>query len=176
MKKLFLLLLILPLAFVACSDDDESDADKIVGTWSFSKEVYVSQTKNDTDNVLLNAMNKYYESWEQEEPGSFQMTLNADGIYKETSTFPGSEDELGKYTLKGNVLTIEFEDEDGERNEEVYIYSFDAGQLVIGIDNTEDAEYDYGRKVFDEFVEEGKTIAEGAAIVKVINNRYLTKK
>ena len=110
MKKLFLFLLILPLAFVACGDDDDDPdySEAIVGTWNFSK---VTKATFETNNNLVNAALK--EALKGTDLNDFSIgydgvfEFNADGTYLAKERNPSlSQSESGTYTLSGSTLNL----------------------------------------------------------------------
>lgn len=135
MKKLFLFLLILPLAFVACSDDDETIEPKtdIVGTWIFTKTTAKATTKNDTDNKLAKAIEEFYTA---EDGSSF--TFKADGSF--VDAFDSGI--TGKYTLSEEVITLKYDKSNSE--DDIYNITFEnKNTLLFSHDDTEDAKMDF---------------------------------
>lgn len=107
MKKLFLLLLILPLGFVACGDDEDPDYSKdIIGSWDFNKLTKITiETNNKGMNAAIKEGLKDTDlSQAVPENMTVQYTFDEEGRYK------GYENDLlreeGTYTLSGKNLTL----------------------------------------------------------------------
>lgn len=110
MKKLFLLLLISPLLFVACSDDDDPDYSKdIVGQWNFSK---VTDMLFETNNKEVNKLIK-----EGLKGADFSTMMPADfvglyafddqGTYRMEESYQDfQQTERGTYKLDGKNLAL----------------------------------------------------------------------
>lgn len=158
MKKLFLFLLILPLAFVACSDDDETIEPKtdIVGTWIFTKMTAKATTKNDTDNKLAQVIEKAYQRED-----NVSLTFKADGTFVD----PFNTDETGIYTIDGNKLTLKYDGDDEAEGDLTFTLA-DKNTLYISYDDTERAQSNYKHGEYNYYLEEGETFGS-ATIEKV---------
>lgn len=120
MKKwgLFVLILMLPLAFVACSDDDDDDSgssSSIVGTWTAEID----------------------DSYEEIE---IEITFKADGTGKLFEYAYGeSYKEEFEYKVKGNILTIYYYDDSYSGYDTVkYIFEIVGNKLYLYDEDDED--------------------------------------
>jgi len=159
MKKLLLLLVVLPFVFSACSDDDDYSKD-IVGTWSFTKSE-ASQVVTNKD-ALTKAIKELVASLEIE--GDYMVTFTSNREFS-------FEDEdgvflIGTYSLKGDKVILKIESESTEL------------PIRIG-DNILSLYYDYTEDFQDEDMIEhliGAEAAKGATVSKVIIVQFFTKK
>lgn len=111
MKKLFLLLLVFPLFFIACSDDDDPDYSKdIIGQWNFSK---VTDMVFETNNRELNKLIKeglkgadFSTMMPADVVGSYSFNDQYDYLMEEAyGDFQRTE--KGKYKLEGRKLFLQ---------------------------------------------------------------------
>lgn len=178
MKKLFLFLLILPLAFVACSDDDDIDysGHEIIGSWELSSSVVKALVENDIEGgKLAKAIEREYATDPDE---SDILTFSADGKLKvdyEQYTIPG------KFSINGNKLTIELaipeieELVDPAELSKTVTFSIDGNVLTVLADLTDEAKEDYLDGEYDYVLSEGESFGE-ASIKSVIETIEYTKK
>lgn len=106
MNKIFLLSLILPLMFLACSDDDnKEDKDSIIGVWTTLTTIKAVDTVNDTDNFV------YLDILEKNQEGAYiywKIKFLEDGTFIKTSLKDGKTLATGTYKHEGNKLKIEY--------------------------------------------------------------------
>lgn len=171
MKKLFLFLLVLPLVFTACSDDDDkkSNDDKILGTWAYTGEGAKATTKNDPGNKLAKAIEEAY-AYEEDEENPMLTTFNADKTFSVRYEDESEENaSTGTYEIKGNKLTMKFDNDNSVAEDEQWTIEFSGNNLITSYDSTRDAirdfEYDMSQGRFGD-----------ATIEKVIAMSYFVKK
>lgn len=93
MKKILFLLAMLPMfIFSACSDDDKSEVNPIVGTWK-SYQMYLESPLNGQEPCWVLWEKDYYE-------------FKIDNTYKFWSTYDGESKE-GTYKIEGNKISID---------------------------------------------------------------------
>ena len=101
MKKLFAILMLLPLLFAACNDGNGQSGNRslIVGTWNITDIYFDVQGANTTlvDFIANYLDNSYIFSGLE----GTSITFNEDGTL-------GEDGDEGNYTISGKTLTIDF--------------------------------------------------------------------
>lgn len=170
MKKLFLLLFLLPLAFVACSDDNKEQTleEKIVSTWIYDSRIARPTTLNDKNDKLALAISKYY-AIDAESLYRNGYTFKGDGRFE---YFVGKSTYSGKYTIAGNTISLKYDDNALENNQ--YSFTFIGELLHMSTDITERAKTDKAKGLFDRFIAEGDDF--GDASIKSVKETTSYKK
>lgn len=127
MKKLYLIMLLAPLALLGgCSNDDDADIKRsdLVGTWDCYK-----------------SYDEEYDEWDYDYSGDFMLEFRENGqgiLYEET------QPEEFLYKVKGSTLYIYAGDEyDGVEVEHCRIAKLTASELVLVFGS----EKDYFRRI-----------------------------
>lgn len=114
---LFVIMLMLPLGFVACSDDDDdnsSSASSIVGTW-------------------YGEIDDSYDEYE------IEVTFKADGTgrFVEYDGYSTNREDF-EYTVNGRYLTLIFEDSYSGYETDRYIFEINKNKLYLYDHDEED--------------------------------------
>lgn len=139
MKKLALfLLLVLPLVFTACTDDDNSESETIIGTWkstgALPKEVDISGNAGLKMRI-----------------GNDLIETSGDGssiTFYESGQVTFSNGETGTYNINGKILTISYAGGDSVSSE----FDIDGHVLTIYDDMTEEYTTTYPNETINKII------------------------
>ena len=112
MRKLFYLLLVLPLFMASCSDDDSGDTEEyenigtVAGTWAFQSVAANIEASGTLAPAAIIALNPVLQTYAGSQEPSYY-TFNEDLTFQ---THDLNEDQTGygTYTLSGNTLVLTY--------------------------------------------------------------------
>lgn len=142
MKKALLLLLIFPIAFVACSDDDDNkNKDPLLGTWQYVSSDSEVKTANDKNDLLAKEIADYINK-EAEDEDIKRLVFYANGYVEEISIYRDNEPyvEEGTYKIKkDSMIVLDF----AHQTTKTYIFRLKDNSFKLIDDQTEDWQSDY---------------------------------